>query len=98
MKYHEIIMLWPGIEAQEQLRKVLPEPWIIKDFVSFEQAENLRNGTKAYAMCAVPNDVTTPREDLQSSLHDAIDHAQFPDDGEDGHIGEVARIYGRGTV
>lgn len=42
------------------------------------------SGVKAHAICAVPNDVDTPCEELLQSLHDAIDEAKFPDEVQTG--------------
>ena len=71
--------------------------WKIKSFVDFDQAKKMGGGVKAHALCVVPTDVDTPCEELLQSLHDAIDEAKFPDDGEAGHVGETARTYGRGS-
>ena len=97
MKCHYPVYLWKGIDSQDDLEKILPPPWCIQRFVDFDQAKKMGGGVKAFAFCAVPPDVDTSCEELLQSLHEAIDEAKFPDDGEAGHVGETARTYGRGS-
>ncbi len=82
MKCHEPVPVWKGINSRDDLKKFIPAPWAIVNFVGYEEARK-RSDTEAGAICAVPKGIDTPCEELKQGLHDAIDKAMFPDDGED---------------
>ena len=97
MKCQKIIDLWKGINSRDDLKKFIPPPWEIVNFVGYEEARKrartTTNGCRilspAQALCAVADDVNIPCKELLRCLDEAIWQAKCPDDGEAGHVGET---------
>ena len=95
MKCHKRFLLWKGIESEADLKQILPAPWVIHTFVGPNNADGKDN--VGHATCAVPSDEDASCDELYERLFDVIDDGRYPDDGEAGHVGEVAKTYGRGS-
>jgi hypothetical protein len=76
MKYPTFVRLGGGINSDEDLKRILPPPWQIVPRSEI-QAETPADES-VYVLVAVPDNVTTPREQLEQALYAVLDEV-MPD-------------------